>query len=325
MCMEDKKKMTQHLLMVSYGEQLHKCMLPKKTVEDISIGNSFSDTITFASLANPFRLKWDGETCHIEGYELHLDGRLELNVEGIPMVFYIVPNGASNSIAYDTTTEQSITFGANEFDDFTIENTDVDLVFTREDDHSTYVLYCNEGDVYHNFSKVEDKIAIETGDQLFFDGIIVTIGEGDVQITSSSNRVKSRLISLHHNESHYGEDYPNYHRSPRIIYREPEEKKVIAKPSSKPSKPSEQLMRTIIPPIVMIGALAVVSIFQPRGIYIIVMLAMTVTTVILSVTSYIKNSKQYRIDMKERIKSYKQYLKEKTKELYHTTQEQRRS
>src|SRR5690625_2382549 len=29
--------------------------------------------------------------------------------------------------------------------------------------------------------------------------------------------------------------------------------------------------------------------------------------------------------MKERIKSYKQYLKEKTKELYHTTQEQRRS
>src|SRR5699024_10570623 len=97
------------------------------------------------------------------------------------------------------------------------------------------------------------------------------------------------LIPLNKSQSIFDDAYPNYHRSPRIIYREPEEKKVIVKPSSKPSKPSEQLMRTIIPPIVMIAALALVSIFQPRGIYIIVMLAMTVTTVILSITSYVKN------------------------------------
>src|SRR5690625_712152 len=82
-------------------------------------------------------------------------------------------------------------------------------------------------------------------------------------------------------------------------------------------------MRTIIPPIVMIAALGLVSIFQPRGIFIIVMLTMTVTTVIISITSYVKNVKEYRINMKNRNKSYNEYLQNKTKELHEALEEQR--
>ena len=78
----------------------------------------------------------------------------------------------------------------------------------------------------------------------------------------------------------FTDEYPDYHRSPRIIYREPEEKLKIAKPSNKPRKPSEQLARVIVPPLVMIAAMIIVTIVSPEGgIYIIVMLAMTVVTV----------------------------------------------
>ena len=133
----------------------------------------------------------------------------------------------------------------------------------------------------------------------------------------------AKLVHLYGAEHGFGEEYPDYHRSPRIIYREPEEKLSIAKPSNKPSKPSEQLARTIVPSLVMIAATVLISFMRPNAIYMIAMLAMTVTTVVFSITSYLSNLKKYRIDLKERDLSYRDYLKKKTTELYKASEEQR--
>ena len=315
--------MTQIELMVSFGDELHKCILPTEAEREITIGNSLSHHITFVTLTNSLVVKWNGRNCEIDGNQVHVNEKLELNIEDRTMQFYLVRIDKESKNVFDCSSKLSLTIGKNSYDDITIHDTNVDFVMTRDDLASSFQLVLNRGDVYHNFLKVDQDIQLEIGDQIFFDGVKLIIGEGEIELISFPNKLMSKLIALNNPQTVFKDDYPDYHRSPRIIYREPEEKKVIAKPSSKPSKPSEQLMRTIIPPIVMIAALALVSIFQPRGIYIIVMLAMTVTTVILSVTSYVKNSKQYRIDIKERNKSYKKYLKDKTKELFHATEEQR--
>lgn len=319
--LEEMRQMTQLLLMIGYGEQLHKCSLSEKTKKEITVGNSLSNTVTFLSLRHSFVINWDGERCHVEGNEIGVNNKFVTDVEGTPMSFYILSQADAQS--YDSTAALSITVGTTVFDDVQIKDTTVDFVLTRKEPNSLFSLYVNEGEIYHNYSLAKKKTLLEHGDQLFFDGITIIVGNGDIQVICSPDRLATKLVQLHHKNNQYGNDYPDYHRSPRIIYREPEEKRIIAKPSSKPSKPSEQLMRTIIPPIVMIAALALVSIFQPRGIYIIVMLSMTVTTVILSVTSYVKSLKQYRIDTKERIKTYTSYLQNKTKELFLATEEQR--
>ena len=49
------------------------------------------------------------------------------------------------------------------------------------------------------------------------------------------------------------------------------------------------------------------------GMFIIASIAMTLVTIIVSVTSYIKNLKQYKIDIVERDKSYREYIKQKRK------------
>ncbi|HLR70278.1 MAG TPA: type VII secretion protein EssC [Pseudogracilibacillus sp.] len=317
--------MTKLNLLVSYAEQLHKCVLPNGTDKKISIGNKMTDTITFLELDHSIVVTWDGEVCHVDNNQIRLHETLTVTIDNKPMCFYVISKEHTYVHAYDTTTEYSLTFGKNHYDNITIKETDIDFVLTREDLSSQFTLHRNGGDIYCNYAKVEESVSLEFGDQLFFDGITVIVGDGFIQLIAPMHKCTTNLIPLNREESYYPAEYPDYHRSPRIIYREPEEGKKIAKPSSKPSKPSEQLMRTIIPPIVMIAALALVTIFQPRGIYIVVMLAMTVTTVILSVTSYVKSSKQYRIDMKERKKSYKQYLKDKTKELFHAREEQRQA
>ncbi|MGQ0422564.1 hypothetical protein ACT4US_32185, partial [Bacillus sp. HC-Mk] len=65
---------------------------------------------------------------------------------------------------------------------------------------------------------------------------LLEIGSEDIQVLSSEDKVKSELPILVESETNYQSGYPDYHRSPRIIYREPEEKMTIAKPSSIPSK-----------------------------------------------------------------------------------------
>ncbi|MCV5062942.1 hypothetical protein OFM35_31185, partial [Escherichia coli] len=81
----------------------------------------------------------------------------------------------------------------------------------------------------------------------------------------------------------------------------------IAKPSSMPSKPTEHLARIIAPSLVMIVVTVLLAIFMKYGMFIIASIAMTLVTIIVSVTSYIKNLKQYKVDIVERDKSYREY------------------
>ena len=125
--------------------------------------------------------------------------------------------------------------------------------------------------------------------------------------------------------SRYGfyEDYPDYHRSPRIIYRSSEEKIQIAPPSKEPNKPSDELLRLIVPPLLMVGVTVLITLVQPRGIYILATVVMSIASVIFSVRGFFKNRKKYKADKKERIDLYRLYLKDKAIELARLEREQK--
>src|SRR5690625_1049194 len=312
----------QHVLYITNREQLHKCYLSKGVARTMTIGASLTDTITIPSLMETFVIQWDGEACQIGEHRFSENEQYEQTTNGESIHFYLAPFASNEfTTVFDCANHLEISFGTNPYDDCYSENLRADIVLSRENLHRYFTLYVHRGEVYHNFKRVLESVPVQVGDQIFFDGIVVAIGEKDLEIVAPKN-FRAKLVEIPKSKQ-YDDDYPNYHRSPRIIYREPEEKKIIAKPTAQPSKPSEQLMRTIIPPIVMIAALGLVSIFQPRRIFIIVMLTMTVTTVIISITSYVKNVKEYRINMKNRNKSYNEYLQNKTKELHEALEEQR--
>ncbi|QTN00543.1 type VII secretion protein EssC [Sediminibacillus dalangtanensis] len=311
--------MAEKLLMVTYRQQLHKCHLHESAAKQVTIGPDWSDALAFPDMERSLSGQWDGKRCTIEGNKVEEHVSIQVADEQLD-AFLLDTNDMH---AFDTAGKDIVTFGTHAYDDITLRQSEADFVLKRIPEDGAFALEVSTGNVYHNFAGGSEHAVVLPGDQLFTDGFLFSIGENEIHITASRQRFTSKLVELVHVATPYTEEYPDYHRSPRIIYREPEEKRTIAKPSNKPSKPSEQLARTIVPPLVMVVALVLISLVQPRGIYIMVMLSVTVVTIIFSITSYIKNVKKYNADMKEREASYKAYLQRKTKELYSATEEQR--
>lgn len=315
--------MAQTRLLILFDRQLHKCVLPNGVAKEITVSGDWSDNVTFSGLTTSFVLNWDGETCVLEGGTLSPYQPICLQVESKEIEFLVVEE--EEVVVYDLAGVSTVTFGNSEHHDIQLQSTKADFSLIRQPENQFFQLIVNNGDVYHNYVCKNHVQTIEPGDQIYVDGLIITINAEDMEITGNQEKLFSKLASLVERDTYYSEEYPDYHRSPRVIYREPTKKQTIAKPPYKPSKPSEQLGRTIVPPLVMIAAFVLLTIFQPRGIYIVVMLAMTVTTILIAIIYYVKNLKQYKVDTKERLESYREYLHRKTKELYQISEEQRHS
>ncbi|SHM54986.1 type VII secretion protein EssC [Gracilibacillus kekensis] len=310
--------MVEKTLIVHDGAQLHKTELPDRSPKNMTVGDDWTDTMTFLSVEQSISVRWDGESCFVVDERLETSKEISLS-NGKTIIFYLTTTDEMK--LFDIAGLSHLSVSKNDYDDIMLEGVDADLVLLRE--KNGFRLEVHDGEVFHNFSRAQGNEQIGIGDQLFFEGVKIIIREEDVEVYPSGRKLSSQLIELIDSEDGFSSEYPDYHRSPRIIYREPEDKRTIAKPSPPPSKPSEQLARTIVPPLVMIVALIIISLIQPRGIFIIVMLAMTVTTIIFSITTYVKSVKQYKVDTKHRTKTFHEYLERKTKELYHATEEQR--
>ncbi|MBF2450227.1 type VII secretion protein EssC [Listeria welshimeri] len=303
------------LLIVSNGQQCHKHHLSPEKV--VTIGNTIEHEITYPELVESIEVKYDENTWNAGTTALQVNQAVKVD----KLAFYLCQD--LHTQVYDVVTNISVAFGAGTENDVTIDETKSDFLLLRDAKESLFKLQVLHGEIYHNFSLVTTDCTLEPGDQLYTDGVTITIGKEDISVLAVKNRVTSKLAPLFAADNSFGEDYPDYHRSPRIIYRAPEEKISMAKPSSKPSKPTDGLIKIILPPLIMVAITVMISIFQPRGLYIIMTIAMSAVTITMAVINYVKSRKKYKIDSKQRIESYDLYLKRKTKELHETSEKQR--
>ncbi|ECB9830915.1 type VII secretion protein EssC [Listeria monocytogenes] len=303
------------LLIVSNGQQCHKHHLSPERV--VTIGNTIEHEITYPELAESIEVKYDEGSWNAG--TTALQANQAVNVENL--AFYLCQD--LHTQVYDVVTNISVTFGVGIENDVTLDDTKSDFILLRDTKEGLFKLQVLNGEIYHNFSLVTKDCTVEPGDQLYTDGVTITIGKEDISVLAVKNRVTSKLAPLFAADNSFGEDYPDYHRSPRIIYRAPEEKISMAKPSSKPSKPTDGLIKIILPPLIMVAITVMISIFQPRGLYIIMTIAMSAVTITMAILNYIKSRKKYKIDSKQRVESYDLYLKRKTKELHETSEKQR--
>lgn len=139
------------LLTISYGNQLHKCHLNPKKREFVTIGNEWSDTVTYADLETRVVVKWDGEAWKLEDEALRANEHMTLDItKEKQMHFYLTDAG--EEYVYDMASKYSISFGATDCDDVTIKNmTAANLLFIREILGDCFKVVVNDGYVYHNF------------------------------------------------------------------------------------------------------------------------------------------------------------------------------
>ena len=187
----------------------------------------------------------------------------------------------------------------------------------------TWTCQLLSGKLYHNHKLVsEATFPLAFGDELAIGDVTFKLYPEEFGVEGAVE-VSPYLVPRLHSRYDFYKDYPEYHRSPRIIYRSSEDKILINPPGAEPQKPSDELLKLIMPPLIMVGVTLLITIFQPRGLYIIATVSMSVVSVIFSVQGFFKNRKKYKEDKKERVELYHLYLKDKAKDLEQLSRKQR--
>lgn len=197
----------------------------------------------------------------------------------------------------------------------------VRLLLTKDSLKDNWKLHILDGDVIVNYFYPEEK-EIE-----LVEGSILQLGQTTLELFNDElhvleGQIETALTKIKKSAHGLPKDYPDYHRSPRLIKREPKGEITIDNPPEKIQKNSQGLFRTILPPLVMIAASILMFLFNASGIFMLMTLATTSVTVIFSIYDYFKNKKNYKHDVEKRKEKYTEYIEEKEKQIYQVQQQQ---
>ena len=264
---------------------------------------------------SPIQLKLDGDKIFYQ-YENEA-GLLKDGLRLGEVVFYIREGGPR---VYDLLDLSEFQIGSHKGALITLDE-DVELLLQKS--QNQWMLTRLKGAFYrNNHLEQMDQQLIGFGDELSLGAVTIKLFPDEVWVLGPAQA--GRQLTLREPSRYvFYEDYPDYHRSPRIIYRGSEDKILINPPGQEPAKPSDELLKLIVPPLTMVGVTVLITLVQPRGIYILATVGMSITTMIFSIRGFIKNRKKYKADKKERIDLYRLYLKDKVKELTRLEREQK--
>ena len=280
-----------------------------------TVSNQETAQLTLASQESPLHFQWDQEEIF---YQYGEDKGVLENSKILGDVVCYLATGEVHT--YELLDKEEILVADEQGADVRVYYPVRFLLVKKEQDWTCQLL---SGKLYHNHKLVtEATVPLAFGDELAIGDVTFKLYPEELGVEGSVE-VSPYLVPRLHSRYDFYKDYPEYHRSPRIIYRSSEDKILINPPGAEPQKPSDELLKLIMPPLIMVGVTLLITIFQPRGLYIIATVSMSVVSVIFSVQSFFKNRKKYKEDKKERVELYHLYLKDKAKDLEQLSRKQR--
>ena len=281
----------------------------------VLIGATEKAQVYLSQQEMPIQLKVDGEEVFYQyGDEVGLLKNALILGE---VVFYL---REEETKIYDLLDLSEIQIGSHKGALITL---DAEIELLLQKTQNQWILTRMRGEFYkNNHLEQNDQQLISFGDELSLGAVTIKLYPDEIWIQGPA-QVGKQLTLREPSRYAFYEEYPDYHRSPRIIYRGSEDKILINPPGQEPVKPSDELLKLIIPPLMMIGVTILITLIQPRGIYILATVGMSITTMIFSIRGFFKNRKKYKADKKERIDLYHLYLKDKAMELTRLEREQK--
>ena len=118
--------------------------------------------------------------------------------------------------------------------------------------------------------------------------------------------------------------YPDYRRTPRMIYDLPDDKISLTFPTQETDDSGRGLLLIIAPPLVMLVVMGLVAIFIPRGIFVIISITMFLTVLVTSTVQYFRDKKKHKRNAEKRRRVYTAYLENMREELYELSEKQKK-
>ncbi len=178
------------------------------------------------------------------------------------------------------------------------------------------------GTIYKNGIKIPDEnISVEEGDWLLIGHLKIVIEKDYIEVIGDEKLYQTNLNFMEQEDVRF-EGFPFYKRSPRMLKNIPTEKISILNPPSKATRDKKTLAKIIIPPIVTLSVTLLISIVQPRGIYIIMSVIGTTMSVIFSIITYVEDKNDTHKKNTARDQVYTDYILKLRKNLHNLKSEQ---
>ncbi|EFR89206.1 ftsk/spoiiie family protein, partial [Listeria marthii FSL S4-120] len=137
----------------------------------MTIGNTIEHEITYPELAETIEVKCSEGSWNAGATALQTNQAVNID----NLAFYLCQD--LHTQVYDVVTNISVAFGAGTENDVTIDDTKSDFLLLRSAKEDLFKLQVLNGEIYHNFSLVTEDCTLEPGDQLYTDGVTITIGK----------------------------------------------------------------------------------------------------------------------------------------------------
>ncbi len=157
---------------------------------------------------------------------------------------------------------------------------------------------------------------VADGDVIIFGSYRMILLKEQIILEGDCAGIETNLLKLNNRKLPF-EGFPKYKRSPRITKRVQEKRIQIEKPKELMDKRKGELAQLILPPLVMICVTVGISILMKRGLFIVMAIAGTGMTLIVSIMRFVTDKKEMKDNKELREKTYNAYLLRKRKKIYH--------
>ncbi|QQK77598.1 type VII secretion protein EssC [Salicibibacter cibarius] len=233
-------------------------------------------------------------------------------------VTFVFTDRPSEKRTYYIGNEKTVSISGKKEADIVIEEDDehpVPMITLLHKDGQWDVYPHNGGNIYLNGEQLTQKQPIKNGDALLLSFLAVNVSEGDLLTVESFRPFHTELPRMMAPTSEMKKKYPEYRRTPRIIYEQPKDKVKLSVPSQEVDHNQRALWLIILPPLAMLMVMGIVALLIPRGIFIIISVTMFTMTLITSTVTYFREKKARKRKEEKRHRVYTRYLTEKREEL----------
>lgn len=177
--------------------------------------------------------------------------------------------------------------------------------------------------VYVNGRVSETDQVLQLGDVIQWAFMEMELMEKDILEVSAAVPYASMLPIIEVPKSEIYSMYPDYRRTPRMIYDLPEEKVTLSFPTQETDDNGRSLWLIIAPPLVMLIVMGLIAILIPRGVYVLISISMFLLVLITSTVQYFKDRKKRKLNAEKRLRVYTAYLENIRQELYELSEKQK--
>ncbi|MFC0273107.1 type VII secretion protein EssC [Metabacillus herbersteinensis] len=324
------------ILWVIYGDTYQQHEFDFKTFRPFSLGNNYQQDLTIPSFAfnqgpvffskhadeNSLILSQNGKQIEIVASE-----PFRYTEEGQTIDFYLTESYQKVETYY-TGNKPELCFST---EDLLAEvvcshppaflGTKQSFTFLRT--NGSWILSPEGNDLFLNGRRVETEVEVKIGDVLLWSLMTIQFIEEDLIQIKSLESYQTNLSHTAQPTSEMRKKYPNYRRTPRMIYDLPKEKVTLSFPSQEAEDQNRGLWMIILPPIVMLLVMGIVALVAPRGIFIIISMVMFGMTLITSTVQYFKERGNQKRRKERRQRIYTAYLDNKRQELQQLAEKQK--